>query len=685
MATDDGMSERGLQPDSRGEVRAPATRHAELWLLAAIVAGAAALRLWQVTSLPPGYWFDEAHKTLGALQILLGERQPIYFTDGQGLEAGYFWLLAAWFRMFGPSFYGARVLTALLGAGGVALTYWAVCLVYQQHPRVRLVALASAGWLAFLLWHLNWSRLGFENITVPLFAVALFGLTAWAWQKPRPAAFVVLGAVLGLSLYTNPAARVLPVQTLLLFGLFSNGPWRRRIGLGLACLASATIVFAPLGLFFLQQPQWFLARISQASANTRASGWTAYAANAAKTLLAINFRGDINPRHNLSLRPIFDVISSAWMVLGLISLPLTRCGSVARAHLALVGAIVINLAPMAFGDDAPNFGRGLGAAPFLVVLPALGLALAFDFIRQPDYCRAHAGRGLLLATVFLAGLWNVRDYFYEFPRQSGLFDAFEVGQWTLLHDAAGAGPDRKTYLLLDTPTLSAPAAQLAARLTTGEQLVNAESCLAYPAVASVPTRVGVLERWRVPVAARLSGADESLVLHEPEVYPYAGIFSLPAGYTSPAAAEPAVARLGDALDLLPVKLPAGPQAPGTPLDITLRWRVAGEVPGRYIAFIHLVGAGQPFLAGADGEPCAGWYPTRDWQPGDIVEHTLALTLPPDLTAGTYTLAAGLYDWISGERVLVEQPNQREPDRAYFGSLQISAPAAGLQPTAGLTP
>jgi hypothetical protein len=676
MPTDDRISERGAQEASRGDLRA-ATRsverwpRAELWLLAAIVAGAAVLRLWHVTSLPPGYWFDEAHKSLGALQILRGERQPIFFTDGQGIEAGYFWLLAAWFRVFGPSFYGTRVLTALLGAGTVALTYWTVRLVYQGHPRVRLVALASAGWLAFLVWHINWSRLGFENITMPLFAVALFGLTARAWQKPRPAAFVVLGAVLGVSLYTNPAARVLPVQTLLTFGLFSHGPWRRRIGLGLACLASAAIVFAPLGLFFIQQPQWFFARISLASANTRASGWTAYAANAAKTLFAINFRGDINPRHNLSLRPVFDPLSSAWMVLGLASLARARSRPVARAHLALLGAIAINLAPIVFGDDAPNFGRGLGAAPFLVVLPALGLALAFDVLRRP------AGRALLLATVFLAASWNVLDYFYKFPRQPGLFDAFEVGQWILLHGAAPAGANRTTYLLLDAPTLAAPAAQLAARLEPGDRrVVNAEACLAYPAATSVPTTVGVLERWRLPIAARLPGASLALVLHEPTVYPYAGIFSLPAGYAAPAAAEAAVARLGGALDLLPVELPAELQAPGTSLAVTLRWRVVGDVPGRYNVFIHLVGAGQPILAGADGEPCAGWYPTRDWHTGDIVEHTLSLALPPDLSAGTYELAAGLYDWTTGERVRVEQRDQHEPDRAFFGSLQISAPVSG---------
>src|SRR6185369_11218485 len=108
------------------------------------------------------------------------------------------------------------------------------------------------------------------------------------------------------------------------------GPWRRRIALGLVFLGASVVVFAPLGLFFIQQPQWFVGRAALASANTRALGWPAYAANVFKTLLALNIRGDANPRHNLSLRPIFDPISSAWMLVGLLSIMRSRPGNIGR-------------------------------------------------------------------------------------------------------------------------------------------------------------------------------------------------------------------------------------------------------------------------------------------------------------------------------------------------------------------
>jgi Dolichyl-phosphate-mannose-protein mannosyltransferase len=638
------------------------------WALAGIVIAAAGLRFWNITQLPPGYWYDEAHKSIVALAIARGQLFPIYVTDNQGIEAGYFWLLAGWFRLFGPSFFGTRYLAALLGTATIPLTYWAVFTTYKEIPQRRLLALASAGWLAILLWHVLWSRLGFEVISVPLFAVALLGLMAWAWQRQRGWAFALAGAVLGLSLYTNPGARVLPLQALVTFAIFSAGPWRRRIALGLAFLAGAILIFAPLGIFFIRNPQWFVARASFTSTNTRAGGGLAYAGNLVKTLLSLNFQGDVLPRHNLALRPAFDPISSAWMFVGLLSLwrPASRTQSrVWRAHAAVISALTINLLPAVLNDGAPEFGRSLGATPFLVVLPALGVVLAAGLIPS------RFGRAILAATVLAAAGWNAFDYFYRYPRQPGLFDSFEIGQWTLIQGALQASRNGTGYLLFDEPSLNHPTTQLAVQLGAGDlRLVNGQSCLAYPAVATTPVVLGTLEAERAALSERLPGASIQLVLHEPEIYPYGALFALPAGYVAPAEREQAVARLGDRVDLLSVPLPAGPVAPGSVLSVSLRWRVAQAIEGRYNVFVHLASADQPLLSGADGEPCGGWYPTNRWHAGEVIEHTLQLKIPSDLVPGRYFVAAGLYDWQTGARLPVVQTDQREPDRAFVGSIDV---------------
>ena len=186
-----------------------------VWALVGVVVIAAVVRLWNINQLPPGFWYDEANKSVVALQIARGQRFPIYVTDYQG-EAGYFWLLAAWFRVFGASFYGTRYVAAVLGTATIPLTYWAVSTHYRSQPNSRWLGLAAAGWLSFLLWHVLFSRLGLEIIAVPMFAIAMLGLMAKAWQRQKAWIFALAGAVLGLSLNINPAARVLPLQALLL-------------------------------------------------------------------------------------------------------------------------------------------------------------------------------------------------------------------------------------------------------------------------------------------------------------------------------------------------------------------------------------------------------------------------------------------------------------------------------------
>ncbi|MEK7442126.1 MAG: hypothetical protein AABZ78_15110, partial [Chloroflexota bacterium] len=100
--------------------------------LAALTLFAALARFTVIESIPPGYWYDEAHKSIVALEIMRGLRAPIYVTDIQGLESGYFWLLAGVFKIFGASYFATRYLSAFIGTLTVPLTFWSVKKIYDD-------------------------------------------------------------------------------------------------------------------------------------------------------------------------------------------------------------------------------------------------------------------------------------------------------------------------------------------------------------------------------------------------------------------------------------------------------------------------------------------------------------------------------------------------------------------------
>jgi hypothetical protein len=106
--------------------------------------------------------------------------------------------------------------------------------------------------------------------------------------------------------------------------------------------------------------------------------------------------------------------------------------------------------------------------------------------------------------------------------------------------------------------------------------------------------------------------------------------------------------------------------------VTLSWQVTGLFQADHTVFLQVWdAAGGQQLAGFDGPPVQGDYPTSLWQPGEIVldNHPLDLSqLPP----GEYILLAGLYNPASGERLPAFDPDGPLPDYAVnLGTLRVA--------------
>jgi hypothetical protein len=111
-------------------------------------------------------------------------------------------------------------------------------------------------------------------------------------------------------------------------------------------------------------------------------------------------------------------------------------------------------------------------------------------------------------------------------------------------------------------------------------------------------------------------------------------------------------------------------------SITFNWQANSHFEADYTVFIQAwaTATGQ-YVAGFDGPPVQGDYPTSLWAPGEIIVdlHQLDLT---GLPTGTYNLLAGLYNPATGERLPAFDSNGPLPDYAVQVG-QIPIPETGV--------
>jgi len=109
------------------------------------------------------------------------------------------------------------------------------------------------------------------------------------------------------------------------------------------------------------------------------------------------------------------------------------------------------------------------------------------------------------------------------------------------------------------------------------------------------------------------------------------------------------ARLGDVGTLIAASVPATATA-GAGLTVVLGWRARSPSSVPYKVTVQLLNAEGVPVAQHDAEPAEDQRPTTGWLPDEIVVDRHAISLPPDLVAGDYTLAAALYHPLTADRL-----------------------------------
>jgi hypothetical protein len=141
----------------------------------------------------------------------------------------------------------------------------------------------------------------------------------------------------------------------------------------------------------------------------------------------------------------------------------------------------------------------------------------------------------------------------------------------------------------------------------------------------------------------LGEADDSrfspIELHELAVQPLS-----PIGLRVPDEPYPTLAVLGDAAELLDVKIAGDSKSvAGSQLSVTAFWHARQPLTVPYSVLVHLVDADGDVVAQADGQPVGGSRPATSWRRGELIEDEHILRVPDGLAAGDYALLFGMYD------------------------------------------
>jgi hypothetical protein len=102
------------------------------------------------------------------------------------------------------------------------------------------------------------------------------------------------------------------------------------------------------------------------------------------------------------------------------------------------------------------------------------------------------------------------------------------------------------------------------------------------------------------------------------------------------------------------------------LDVTLYWLALRDVGTDLKAFVHLLDGSGQVVAQHDGDPVGGFTPTTRWRSGEVIADRHRLSLPPGLSAGSYVLKAGMYQFEPFRNLQTEPAT---PDqRIYLGEV-----------------
>ncbi len=633
----------------------------------AIISAALGLRLYKfapplsidtynadpIVQLPPGLHSDEAFNGLAGLRILrTGELIP-YSDIDQGRSVVHMTITAAVIAVFGPIAESPRITSLLAGMLSIVGIIWLARTLFQSNrttEHVAVLEVIAAAQVATTYWFINFSRVGFEQITLPMLMLPTFA-TLWQWlHRPSLGMTVVAGMLLGLTLYTYFAAYAVPLTIMLAVAVYTlaertNRPPLRNL---ITYAAAFSITALPLIVYAVNYPDQFIHRLQDTAAETT----TNLADSAINTLGGLIVRGDTTTAYNLPGRPLLDPVQTVLAVIGL-----AVCLRRSRQPEFLFVPIwtFVMLLPAALSNGAPSFNRIAGAVPAIIMLVAIGGGQVYRLLITARW--SWLGPIVLIGTLTFTFISTANDYFNVWPNSNGLLYSFSLPERIQAQVIANLPATADVYL---TPSDSGRS--MFAYLWQDRALArsfNGRRCSVTPRQTMQDTLWLLNSQEDKYTRERLTALYPQLKVRPLWVSGGTSIvrqISIDAGLQAQVPTH-TLATIGDLFRLRDYQLITPPER-GSRLRARLLWEPARQTSDDWTIATYLIDAAGQIRVQDDNQPCDGSYPTSRWQTNELISDDRILTLPKNLPAGEYRLAIVFYRLSDNTRLPVRDPDGR---------------------------
>ena len=409
-------------------------QHRKLLFLISL-ASAYAIYVAGLQNNPPGFYVDESSIAYNAYTISqtgtdeYGNYWPIYFRAfGEYKNPVYIYILAAVFKVTGPSILAARLLSATLGYAAALL----LGLIVLRLSGSSIIAIFIAATALSTPWLFEVSRLVFEVALVPLALIVFLLALHHAYSKESWTLLgsIVVTATLGLFTYTYSECRLLgPLLAIGLVFFMTRSRWISIVQIWLAY----AVALVPLLMFSLQNPGALTRRFDQLSYipsnNTSVEIVSEFILHYIRnvSLHALLLSGDPNSRHHVSG---MGSILIATFILASMGIIIVFFGHRRNAwwRFVLYG-LAVSVVPASLTKEDFHTLR-LAAFPVFLLL-FIAPTLVWMIARSEKNRLWGKGILILMSLTLLQAIIFQMNYHREGPKRTSAFDAEFP---TLLHE-----------------------------------------------------------------------------------------------------------------------------------------------------------------------------------------------------------------------------------------------------------